>query len=255
MRFIDSHIHLNAKEYREQLPVLLTAAMDQEIVGWIMPGTTPADILVQNQITAQFSNCFSAFGVHPWFLEDLSTKWEIELIAGIESHSPIAIGECGLDFAKGYCPQQIEIFETQVALAKKYQLPLIIHAYKAVDQVLKILRKTTNVTGVFHGFNGSLQQLSQVLDLGFYVGFGGAVTYSRANRMRSLLAAMPLDRLLLETDGPYQAGSYRQRGEIHLPADLRQIAHYIAEQKSLELVELAKITTENTIHLFNLEIK
>lgn len=259
MRLIDSHIHLNAAEYQSQLPALLQEARDHRIDGWIIPGTSPADIMRQMQIAEQFPHCFNAFGLHPWFLENLQERlegnWEARLIAGIEQYHPVAIGECGLDFAEGVDQTQIAVFEKQVVLAQKYDLPLIIHSYKAVDQVLKILRQYPQVTGVFHGFNGSLQQLSQILELGFYVGFGGNVTYPRANRLRALLMATPLERLLLETDGPYQAGSYRQRGEIHYPSDLAQIAHYIAEQKSLEAVELAKITSENAINLFSLEMK
>lgn len=255
MRLIDSHIHLNAIEYQSQLPALLREANARGVDGWVIPGTLPMDIPFQIEIANQFSNCFNAFGIHPWFLESLATNWEADLIAGIEAYSPVAIGECGLDFAAGVEERQFDIFEKQVVLAKKYQLPLIIHSYKAVDQALKILRKYQGVKGIFHGFNGSLQQLSQVLELGFYVGFGGNVTYPRASKMRALLMATPLERLLLETDGPYQAGSYRQRSEIHYPADLVQIARYIAEQKSLEVVELAKITFENAINLFSLEMK
>ncbi len=255
MHLIDSHIHLNADEYSSKLPELLDAAKLSGVNGWIMPGTLPADISMQLSISAQFKNCFPAFGVHPWFLKHLSESWEAQLVAGIEDNQPVAIGECGLDFASGHSEEQINIFEKQVRLAQQYQLPLIIHSYKAVDHVLKILRQYPKVTGVFHGFNGSLQQLAQVLALDFYVGFGGAVTYPRANRMRTLLAATPLNRLLLETDGPYQAGAYRERGEIHYPADLAQIGRYIAEQKSLDVAELAKITTENAINLFSLEMK
>lgn len=255
MHLIDSHIHLNAAQYQSQLPALLQEARMQGVMAWVIPGTSTADIASQHQIATQFPHCFNAFGVHPWFLAQLTADWEAQLIAGIEQYAPIAIGECGLDFAKGFEAQQLAIFERQVILAQHYALPLIIHSYKAVDQVLKIIRQYPRITGVFHGFNGSIQQLNQLLDLGFYVGFGGHVTYPRANRMRELLAATPICQLLLETDGPYQAGSYRARGEIHYPVDLVKIANVIAEQKSLEVSELAKITSENAINLFSLEIK
>lgn len=253
MRLIDSHIHLNAEQYCDMLPALLQSARDHSIDAWIIPGTTLEGISSQLAVTTRYSSCFNAFGIHPWFLEGLQEHWESILVENIEQHHPIAIGECGLDFSREGQDLQLKVFEAQVVLAEKYQLPLIIHSYKAVDSVLKILRKYPKSRGVFHGFNGSLQQLSQVLERGFYVGFGGAITYDRANRMRQLLKAMPLERLLIETDGPFQAGSYRQKGEIHLPEDLLPIATCIAEQKSLELIELATITTENAMTLFNLE--
>lgn len=255
MRLIDSHIHLNAEQYSDILPALLQRARGHSIDAWIIPGTTIEGISSQLAVSKTYQNCFNAFGVHPWFLASLPEDWKSILVAHIEKYHPVAIGECGLDFSREAQALQLKVFEAQVILAEKYQLPLIIHSYKAVDLVLKILRKYPNITGVFHGFNGSLQQLSQVLDLGFHVGFGGAITYDRAHRMRQLLKAMPLERLLIETDGPFQAGSYRQKGDIHLPEDLLPIAKCIAEQKSLELIELATITAENAMTLFNLEIR
>lgn len=252
--FIDSHIHLQAAEYSDVLTLLNNARL-AGVKAWIIPGTTLDDQSRQLALRAQYSNCFNAFGYHPWFLDALPENWKERLQQAIENDQPIAIGECGLDFSRDHQALQKTVFEAHVKMAADFKLPLIIHSYKAVDQVLKILRQYPTVTGVFHAFNGSLQQLDQLLALGYYVGFGGAVTYPRAKRLQSLLAATPLDRLLIETDGPYQAGAYAAPHEIHYPTDLVKIAHFIAEQKSLACSELAKITTENAINLFNLELK
>ena len=255
IKMIDTHIHLNDIAPQERLPQLLQRAQELGVKAWIVPATTDASFVPIMAIIARYQHCYPALGLHPWFLPKNINSAIEDLKSAIEYYSPIAIGECGLDFSRENYQQQMELFEAQVALAVEFQLPLIIHSYKAVDAVLQVLRRYPDARGVFHGINCSLQQLTQIIDLGFFIGFGGAVTYPRAKRLGKLLQATPLSHLLLETDAPFQAGVYRQKDEAHLPEDLVSIAHFIAQQKSLELIELAKITTENAIHLFNLEIE
>lgn len=252
---IDTHIHLNDITPKEALAEYLQRAKDLGVRGWIMPATTINSFIPIVEISQRYSHCYPALGLHPWFLPEQLDFAILSLREAIEHYSPIAIGECGLDFSREDHLKQIALFEAQVALSVEYQLPLIIHSYKAVDSVLQILRRYPQARGVFHGINCSLQQLEQILALGFYLGFGGAVTYPRAKRLQRLLQATPIDHLLLETDAPFQPGAYREKGEAHLPEDLVKIAHSIAQQRSLERGELAKITTQNAIHLFNLEIK
>ncbi len=252
---IDTHIHLNDITPEEALFQLLQRAQDLGVKGWIMPATTIDSFLPIWEISQKYPHCYPAFGMHPWFLPEEVDLAILSLKSAVESYSPIAIGECGLDFSREDHEKQIALFEAQVALSVEYQLPLIIHSYKAVDSVLQILRRYPDVRGVFHGINCSLQQLEQILELDLYVGFGGTITYPRAKRLQKLLQATPIDKLLLETDAPFQPGIYREKGEAHLPEDLVAIANSIAQQKSLERGELAKITTQNAIHLFNLEIK
>lgn len=252
---IDTHIHLNDITPPERLFELLQRARARGVDTWIVPATTVASFPAIMAISQDNPNCYPALGLHPWFLPETVDLAIAQLKRAIECYSPVAVGECGLDFSREDHQKQIALFEAQVELSMTYQLPLIIHSFKAVDAVLQILRRYPGASAVFHGINCSLQQLEQILGLGFYVGFGGAVTYPRAKRLQKLLQATPLDRLLLETDAPFQSGAYRQRGEMHLPEDLVPIAHFIAQQKSLEVGELAKITTQNAIHLFSLEIE
>lgn len=257
MQLIDSHIHLNSPLYKN-LSEVLSKAQSLGVRGWIVPGTRLADIEMQVLLKARHQGIANGFGVHPWEVLTVSDGWQSLLANALAQHQAIAIGECGLDFSTDVLisqkTRQLTVFEAQVELAESLNLPLIIHSYKAVDQVLKILRRYPAVRGVFHSFNGSLQQLEQIIDLGYYIGMGGAVTYHRAKRMQQNLLQIPLSRLLLETDGPYQVGAYRTKGEIHYPEDLYQIAQSIAQQRSLTLEDLAKITTENVVQLFNLEL-
>ena len=257
MQLIDSHIHLNSPLYKN-LPLALSKARSLSVNGWIVPGTGLADIEAQVSLKTAYQGIDNGFGVHPWYVTSIFDGWQTLLADALVQHQAIAVGECGLDFSTDELitqkARQLMVFEAQVELAESLNLPLIIHSYKAVDQVLKILRRYPTVRGVFHSFNGSLQQLEQIIDLGYYIGMGGAVTYDRAKRMQQNLLQIPLSRLLLETDGPYQVGAYRTKGEIHYPEDLYQIAQSIAQQRSLTLEDLAKITTENVVQLFNLEL-
>lgn len=255
LQLVDTHIHLNSSIYEGELRALLKAGAEEGIHQWIVPSTVLTDIPRQLEISHHFEGVFNAFGIHPWFVETAPKSWKADLEAAIGRYKPIALGECGLDFSRELQPIQQDIFEKQVEIAIKHDLPLIIHSFKAVDNVLHILRKYPQSRGVFHAINASVQQLEQILALGFYVGFGGAVTFPRAKRLQRLLAHCPVDRILLETDGPYQVGAYKDSHLPNLPVDLIHIARFVAEQKSRTLSEIAKITTNNAIRLFNLEIK
>ncbi len=258
MYLLDSHIHLNSLLY-ENVPSLLAKARSRGIERWIMPGTKLAEIDAQVTLKATTQGVENAFGIHPWEVQSASKGWQTILETALQQHQAVAIGECGLDGAidSDIAPWtlQLAVFEAQVELAQSLNRPLIIHSYKAVDQVLKILRRYPSVTGVWHSYNGSLQQLEQIIDLGYYIGMGGAVTFERAQRMRRNLQQIPLSRLLLETDGPYQVGAYGEKEAIHYPEDLYHIAQSIAEQRALSLADLAKITTKNGVQLFKLELE
>lgn len=170
---IDTHIHLNDITPKEALAEHLQRAQDLGIRGWIMPATTIDSFIPIVEISQRYSYCYPALGLHPWFLPEQLDFAILSLREAIEHYSPIAIGECGLDFSREDHLKQIALFEAQVALSVEYQLPLIIHSYTAVDSVLQILRRYPQARGVFHGINCSLQQLEQILALGFYLGFGG----------------------------------------------------------------------------------
>ncbi len=142
-------------------------------------------------------------------------------------------------------------FVSQLRLAADLDLPVVLHARKSVDQVTEQLRRFPGLRGMVHSFSGSRQQAERLLALGFYLGLSGAITYPRAKRLRLVAAAIPLDRLLIETDAPDQppAGHRGQRNE---PAYLYEIAATLAEIRGLSIAELAKVTVDNTKTLFAL---
>ena len=175
------------------------------------------------------------------------------LRAWIEREHPLAIGECGLDFfVEGLDEdEQRRYFEGQLRLAREFDLPLIVHARRAVDAVIASVKRVGRLRGVVHSFSGSPEQARQLWQLGFLIGLGGPATYERANRLRALARTMPLDYLLLETDAPDQpdAGIRGQRNE---PARLPVVRDVIADLRGITADEVSQATTRNAERLFNL---
>jgi TatD DNase family protein len=176
-----------------------------------------------------------------------------QLRGWIERERPVAVGECGLDyFVEGLDPErQRHYFDGQLALAAEFDLPVIVHARRAVDAVIAAIRRFPGVRGVVHSFSGSAEQAAQLHKLGFLLGIGGPVTYERANRLRGLAAAMPLEQLLLETDSPDQPGA-AHRGERNEPAHLVEVLDVVAELRGMTSRALAKASAANASGLFNL---
>jgi TatD DNase family protein len=176
-----------------------------------------------------------------------------ELGDWIAREGPVAVGECGLDFfVEGLDPDAQRLyFDGQLALARDFDLPVIVHARRAVDAVIASFKRVGDLRGVVHSFSGSPEQARQLWQLGFLVGIGGPATYSRANRLRGLVAKMPLEHLLLETDAPDQPDS-GIRGQRNEPARLSFICETIAELRGVDAEVIATATSANAQRLFNL---
>ena len=204
-------------------------------------------------ICAGTDGLFPAYGLHPMYLDAHRPEHLVELREWIERERPLAIGECGLDFfVEGLdADSQHHYFIGQLQLAREHDLPVIVHARRAVDQVIAAIKQVGSLRGVVHSFPGSAEQARQLWQLGFLVGLGGPVTYERANRLRKLAATIPLECLLLETDAPDQpdAGIRGQRNE---PARLATVLETIARLRDEEPAKIAAATTANAERLFTL---
>jgi TatD DNase family protein len=251
---IDSHCHLDAAEFdsdREQvIQRSLTAGVAQQIVPAVAFSNWPR----LKQVCLQTSGLFPAYGLHPMYLAEHRPEHIDRLRQWIEQERPHAIGECGLDFhVDGLDPiLQQHYFEAQLQLALAYDLPVIIHARRALDMVIGLIHRTgSGLRGVVHSFSGSPEQMAQLFKLGFLIGIGGPVTYERAQRLRRLMAVVPLEQLLLETDSPDQpdAGIRGQRNE---PARLAVILETVAGLRNQPAIEIARQTAENARKLFSL---
>lgn len=171
----------------------------------------------------------------------------------LKNNPAIAIGECGLDFYRGKDNEamQCQLFEEQLTLAVKHDLPVIIHARKAVEQVINILRNHPQARGVLHSFSGSSEQAFRLIDMGYYTGFGGPLTWVKSIRLKKVFKSIPLDAILLETDAPDQADE-KHRGKRNEPAWARDILESMADIYEEPIEYIAHITSNNTKTLFRI---
>jgi TatD DNase family protein len=170
----------------------------------------------------------------------------------IDECRPHAVGEIGLDFYdKSLNREKQEVyFSKQVIIAKRHQLPVIIHCRKAHDECLQLLKRHAPRGGIIHAFNGSIQQAEQYIQLGFKLGFGGMLTYERSSKLRKLATDLPLDAIVLETDAPDMVVA-AHRGQRNSPAYLPMIAKVLAELRNLTVSEVAETTTHNFHNVFD----
>jgi len=253
MQLIDSHCHLDADEFDPDRAAVLQRAGAAGVVAQLVPATVAAGWPKLRQVCQAQAGLYPAYGLHPVFLPEHRPEHLDQLQEWIERERPLAIGECGLDYFIEDLDHamQARYFDGQLALARRYALPVIVHARRAVEAVIQAIRKAGEVRGVVHSFAGSPEQARQLWEHGFMIGLGGPVSYERAQRLRHLAATMPLRHLLLETDAPDQpdAGIRGQRNE---PARLAHIAQVIAQLRGAEAADIAAHTADNARRLFGL---
>ena len=248
---VDSHSHFDAPEFDGDRAAALRRARDAGVSRQVVPAITCAGWPKLRAICQDDAGLFPAYGLHPMYLEAHRPQHLAELRDWIEREAPVAVGECGLDhFVEGLDLQAQQFyFDGQLRLAREFDLPVIVHARRAVDAVIAAIRKVGGLRGVVHSFSGSVEQAAQLHKLGFLLGIGGPVTYERANRLRKLVATIPLEQLLLETDAPDQPGAMH-RGERNEPAFLPEVLDAIAELRGMQREALAAATSANAERLF-----
>lgn len=253
MELIDSHSHIDVAEFARDRDAVLARARAAGVTQQIVPAIAFAGFDGLRMLCQATPGLHPAYGLHPMYLAEHRPEHLIALRQWIERERPVALGECGLDY---YVPgldrnQQGDYFHRQLRLAREFELPVILHARRALDAVLAGLRTLGIRAGVVHSFAGSLEQAKQLWKMGFCIGVGGPVTYPRAQRLRTLVATMPLDFLLLETDAPDQP-TFGHRGERNEPARLREVCATVAALRGVDEAEIARATTANCLRLFHL---
>lgn len=251
---IDSHCHLDAEEFDADRDDVIARARRSGVIAQVIPAITAAGWPKLKAICASSRGLFPAWGLHPMYLDEHRTE-HLELLSEwLERERPVAVGECGLDFhVEGLDPDiQHLYFHGQLKLARDHDLPVIIHARRAVDDVIAAIRRVGGLRGVVHSFSGSPDQARRLWSLGFMIGLGGPVTYSRATRLRKLVGDMPLEHLLLETDAPDQPDA-AIRGERNEPMRLATICDTVAELRRASADEIAEATAANARRLFGLD--
>jgi TatD DNase family protein len=250
---VDSHAHLDAPEFDVDRDAVLARARAAGVMRQIVPAVNAAGWPKLRDLCATEAGLLPAYGLHPMYLDDHRDEHLAELRTWIERERPVAVGECGLDFfVEGLDPaRQALFFDGQLRLARDFDLPVVVHARRAVDAVLAAIRRFGPLRGVIHSYPGSADQAKRLFDLGFLVGIGGPVTYERANRLRTLVATLPIECLLLETDAPDQPDR-DHRGQRNEPARLVRVLDTVAELRGMTPAELAAATTANAERLFRL---
>jgi len=252
---VDSHCHFDAAEFDRDRDAAYQRARVAGVTAQVVPAICTRLWPKLKSIAAHYPGLYPAYGLHPMLLAEHRPDHLQQLTDWLEHEKPVAVGECGLDyFVPDLDPQeQLDYFTAQLKLARDYDLPIIIHARRAVDEVIKNIRRYPGLRGTVHSFSGSEQQARRLLDLGFLLSFGGPLSYPRANRLRTLIRVLPLEGLLLETDAPDQPG-LRHRGERNEPAFITETLTVVAQLREQDPAEIATVTAHNAVRLFGFEL-
>jgi TatD DNase family protein len=253
VELFDAHSHFDVDAFDADRDGAYTRALEAGVAEQVLPAISAQAWPRLRQVAATYPGVHATYGLHPMYLAEHRPEHLDELAQWLERERPVAVGECGLDFfVEGLDPEaQAHYFTAQLDLARELGLPVIIHARRAVDEVTKQLRHRPGLRGMVHSFSGSEQQARTLIDLGFYLSFGGPVTYPRANRLRRLVATLPLEAMLIETDSPDQPDS-SHRGERNEPAFLPTVLQELSRLREADPAEIAAVTTANARRLFGL---
>ncbi|MFM7672599.1 MAG: TatD family hydrolase [Bacteroidota bacterium] len=255
MDFLDSHTHIYLTEFDADRPTMIDRSVAQGVEKLLLPAIDSETHAKQLQVESAFPDrCISMMGLHPCSAKD-NVEEELRIVRQyLDQRSFIAIGEIGLDlyWDKDHLDQQYLAFERQIQWALELDLPIVIHSREATERCIEVVRKHQNgkLRGVFHCYSGSVESARQIIDLGFYLGIGGVVTYKNAG-LPAVIAQLSLDHLLLETDAPYLT-PVPHRGKRNEPAYIPLVAQKIAEAKFCSVQEVAEKTTANAKALFRL---
>ena len=256
---IDSHCHLDNPVFDKDRSLVLERAQNSGVTACVLPATHAAGWENLQKIALEHDNLYPLYGLHPMFLEDHHEQDIDRLRHWLETCADAAgVGECGLDRYNSSADTntlslQMRYFQAQLEIARDTKLPIVIHARGAVEPVTNAVRAARNNLGMVHSYNGSYEQAKRLIDLGFMLSFGGAITYTRAHKLRKLVSRLPLDALLLETDSPDQVDA-QHSGQRNEPAFLRDVFNTVCDLREEPPDVLAQAMLDNTIKLFNLPL-
>lgn len=253
--FADTHTHLLDGRFDSQRQDIINSFADFGISFVIENGTNVQDSLLAAKLAEKNKRVYAAIGVHPESAVDFDCNSERYLSSYAKNYSKVvAIGEIGLDYHyEDGAPRDIQrkVFEKQLDLAAKLNLPVVVHSRDATQDTYDIL-KNSHTIGELHCFSGSVEMAEKYLQLGFYISFGGAITFKNAGKILNVVKAVPLNRILTETDCPYMAPE-PYRGKMNVPLYARQVINKIAEIKQTEVCEIENTTLMNAKKLFSIE--
>lgn len=252
----DTHAHLNAEQFEEDLGEVIERAQQEGVTNMVIVGFDRPTITRAMELVEEYDFMYACIGWHPVDAIDMTDE-DLIWIEELSKHPKVvAIGEMGLDYHWDKSPKDIqkEVFRKQIRLAKKVGLPIVIHNREATADIVEILReeKAEEVGGIMHCFSGSVEVAEECLQMNFYISLGGPVTFKNARKPKEVAEAIPLDKLLIETDCPYLA-PHPYRGKRNEPSYVKLVAEQIAEIKGISYEEVALKTTANAKKLFGIK--
>lgn len=263
MFIVDTHCHLDALEFDEDRDAVVQESHQMGVAAIIIPAVVRDNFQKVREVAHRYQGGFYALGIHPMYVQQ-SKEEDLQVLDSLVAQALaeddkrfVALGEIGLDLfvpelKQGELLERQEFFfREQLKIAKRYDLPVLLHIRRSQDLVLKHLRQIKVRGGIAHAFNGSDQQMQHFVQMGFCLGFGGAMTYTRATRIRHLLQTVDLSHVVLETDAPDMIPSWAvASGSRNEPSYLLKIAKDVAQVRGISLEELAVATNANVCRLF-----
>jgi TatD DNase family protein len=254
---IDTHCHLDAPEFNADRDAEVQACVAQGIAAIVVPAVCANNFQTVIDLSEQYPQCWYALGWHPMYIDAAkpSDMHALRQLIAQKISMPnklVAVGEIGLDFfvTKQNVETQSYFFTEQLKIASDFDLPVILHVRRAIDDVLKLLRRYKVSGGVAHAFNGSLQQAEIFVDMGFKLGFGGAMTYTRALKIRALAKVVGMEAIVLETDAPDIPPEWLGTQGRNSPKELLKIAEVLADLRGMHVTQIIENTSKNSINIF-----
>lgn len=250
---VDTHCHLDAPEFAPDVDEVLSRAISAGVERFILPSVDLNGFATVGSLVGRWDVIRPAYGIHPMYVDQAEESHLLDLDRMLDTGRAVAVGEIGLDFfvEPRNEAKQLFYFAEQLKLARKHDLPVILHVRRSIDAVLRELRRIGVPGGIAHAFNGSPEQAAEFIKLGFCLGFGGAMTWPRALRIRKLAATLPEAAIVLETDAPDIPPVWIGRGR-NAPGELPAIASCLAELRGVSRDRIAAFTTANACRVLPL---
>ena len=252
---IDTHSHIYLDEFQADRPEMLLRAENEGVDLIIMPAIDDSTHLAMLETEKNFSGkCMAMMGLHPCSVKE-GFRQELEIVNSyFKKRKFVAVGETGLDFYwdKTFTKEQYESFQAQIDLALQYEIPVVIHSRNSIDECINVIRENQKgeLKGVFHCFSGNAEQAKQIVDLGFYLGIGGVVTFKNSG-LDKVMVDIDMKNIILETDAPYLA-PVPFRGKRNECSYLKYVVEKLSEIKNISKEEIANMTTANAKELFTI---
>ncbi len=262
---VDTHCHLNLDVFSEDLDEVISRSIESGIGKIIIPGVDLESSQKAIDISQKYPSCFAAIGIHPNYATNASLNAVDEIASLVNENKVVAIGEIGLDLFRDFAPLplQVELLNQQLKISKTFSLPVILHSRSAISELATILsnwnrslveenNQIAENPGIMHAFEGTLEEAQLFRDFGFFIGIGGAITYSPSRVDPGIVATLPVTSFVFETDAPYLS-PMPWRGKRNEPSLLISTIEFVANKMGIEFSELCKISTESAKMIFQLE--